>query len=328
MDHEELISSGVTDIASSLGLGDRGNLDESPPPDSIEETPPPDGADTGDTPLSPEGEQPPEGAATTETAVRQPPKSWAKETHELWAKIPPEAQAQIEHREKQMLEGLGQYKEHSELGRSIKEVVTPYMPMLHASGVDPAKAVAVLLNANYRLTTGPVEARRQAFIELGASLGLVPQQNVPQEPPAVREMRERLAKLEGSLTQREQQQYEEARTRVTSEVEVFAKDAPYFDEVADDMVPFLNAGADLKTAYDKAIYANPVTRAKELSRIQKEAGDKLKAKSSAEVSAAKRSTAANVRGHDTNRTPTESRGKLFDDSQMREDLRAIKARPH
>ena len=160
--------------------------------------------------------------------AKAPPKSWAKEQHEKWAKIPPEAQEYIELREKQMLDGIEQYKEYHAVGKTISDVIAPYRPMLAASGTDPAKAVAVLLNANYRLTTGPAEARKQAFIELGASLGLIPQQNVAQEPPAVREMRERLAKLEGSLTQREQQQFEETRTRVASEVETFSKTAPYF----------------------------------------------------------------------------------------------------
>ena len=331
MEQRELISSGVETIAAGLGLGegadDRGNLEDDPPKDEPAQ---------GDE-APPEGEEAPpaegeEGEpASAAPVAKPPPKSWAKDYHEDWGKVPPKVQEYIELREKQMLDGIEQYKEFHGLGKSIKEVVSPYMPMLQASGVDPAKAVAVLLNANYRLTQGPAESRKQAFIELGTSLGIIPPgavQGQAPEPPAVREMRERLMRLEGSLTESQQIRYEEARTRVSTEVEAFSKNAPYFEEVADDIVAFINAGCDLKTAYDKAVYANPTTRAKEIARLENEAAAKLKAKARGEVDAARRGTAANIRGRDSLRAPTEPKGKFLDEKSMLQDLHDIKSRTH
>ena len=269
----------------------------------------------------------PEGAAPVEEVVAKPvPKSWPKEMHEEWGKVPPKVQEYWETREKQMLDGLSQYKEFADVGKSLSGVIQPYIPMLRASGADPAKAVEVLLNANYRLTTGPVESRRQAFVELGAHLGLVPQQNVPQEHPQIRELRQQQEELRNALTRREQQEYEAKRTEVTSQLEAFAKDHPHLDDVADDIVAFINQGHDLQTAYDKAVYANPVTRQRELDRIQKEAKAKLIEKGKAEAAAARKATAANVTSRDTSRAPTELMGTMED--TMRQTLRNMKSRTH
>ena len=258
MDQRELISSGVSDIASSLGLGEA----KEPPIETEPETP--ETPEVTQTPQAPEGETvegdaPPE---TPEVVAKAPPKSWAKEQHEKWAQIPPEAQDYIELREKQMLDGIEQYKEYHAVGKTISDVIAPYRPMLAASGTDPAKAVAVLLNAELPAHDRPGRSpqagvhrtRRLAWphpaaeCRAGAACGA-------RDARALGQAR-RLA------DPREQQQFEETRTRVASEVESFSKTAPYFEEVAEDIVAFINSGSDLKTAYDKAVWANPVTRAK------------------------------------------------------------------
>jgi hypothetical protein len=82
----------------------------------------------------------------------------------------------------------------------------------------------------------------------------------------------------------------------------------------------------LPDAYERAIHANPVTRAKEQDRLRQETEAKLKEKAKAEVAKARSATAANVRGRDTMMTPTEPLGKIED--TMREKLREIKARAH
>lgn len=279
-----------------------------------------------DEPLETVDAQGEESAVPEEVVAKPAPKAWPKEMHEEWGKVPPKVQDYLELREKQMLDGISQYKELADVGKTMQSVIQPYIPMLRASGADPAKAVEVLLNANYRLTTGPVESRRQAFVELGAHLGLVPQQNVPQEHPQIRELRRQQEELRSALTRREQQDYEAKRGEVTSQLEAFAKDHPHLDDVADDIVAFINQGHDLQTAYDKAVYANPVTRQQELDRIQKEAKAKLIEKGKAEAAAARKATAANVTSRDTSRAPTELMGTMED--TMRSTLRNLKSRTH
>ena len=252
------------------------------------------------------------------------PKTWPKEMAEHWAKTPKEVQDYWDTREKQMLDGLEQYKEYSHVGKTLTDVMKPYTPMLRASGVDEVTAVQTLLNANYRLTTGPIESKRAAFMELGASLGLIPPQNMPQEPPQLRQMRERQEMLERTLLQNQEREFQQQKQVVTSQVESFAKDKPFFDEVADDIVAFINKGDTLETAYDKAVYANPVTRAKEIARLNKEAQDKLVAKGKQEAAQARQATAANVKSRDTGRSSTEIMGTMED--TMKEVLLKRKAR--
>ena len=57
---------------------------------------------------------------------------------------------------------------------------------------------------------------------------------------------------------------------MNNEINIFAADPahPYFDDVANDITALLRGGGakDLADAYDKAVWANPVTRAKEQAR--------------------------------------------------------------
>lgn len=327
MEQQELIESGVADIAASLGVQP---AQDEPPPEAVAA----DDAQGGEMP--PEGEapppddQPPEGEeAPPAAASAPPPGSWSKDTHEIWAKLPPEAQAQILKREEQMLDGLAQYKEHQAIGKALNDVISPYRPMIQAAGLDDAKAVAVLLQAHYRLTQGAPESRRAAYLQLGRDLGFV-QHNAPQGgqagQPVDHEARQALAAIQQQLAQLQAHEHAQLRQSVTKEFEAFAKDKPFIDDIAAEMVAFIDAGDDLQSAYDKAVWANPTTRAKEQARLQKEAEAKLKEKTRLEVERAQKAKAGNVRNRDTGRTPTEPLGRMED--TMRETLREIQARTH
>lgn len=326
MEQQDLIDTGVAEIAASLNLGGSDEK-ETPALDEPDTEAPP----ASDTPAPNEGDKPPvegeEAVAAVATEVVPPPKSWAKETHETWSKIPPEAQKYIMQREEQMLSGLAQYREYHGLGKTMNDVISPYRPMIHAAGIDEAKAVAALFSAHYRLTQGSPETRRVAYMELGRELGFAPhQEGQAQESPVDREARERLERLEQEINVSRQREHNALKQSVTKEFEEFAKDKPYIDEVANEMVAFINIGMSLQDSYDRAVYANPVTRAKEDARRQKEAEANLKANTRAAVDKARAATAANVKGRDTARTPTESRGKLLDEGQMLNDLREIRER--
>lgn len=275
-------------------------------------------------------------AEAAEVVARPAPSSWAKETHELWTKLPAEAQAQIEHREKQMLEGLSQYKEHQDFGRAMRDVTAPYKALLNSQGVDEVKAVQYFLDANYKLSQGSPEQKLAHLQKIAAAYGLSigPQEQQQQVDPALRTLEEKVNHLTSTLTERQQAQYRETVKQTTSTVNQFAseKDAsgnlkrPYFDEVADDIVGFIQLGADLESAYDKAVYANPTTRAKEVARLQKEHEANLRNKSKVEAEAARKASSTNVRGRDTRRSPTEAMGTMED--TMKETLSAIKSRAH
>tara|TARA_R110000868_G_scaffold147763_1_gene369362 strand:+ start:3051 stop:4043 length:993 start_codon:yes stop_codon:yes gene_type:complete len=282
-----------------------------------------------------------EVAADTQTEEQSPvvedsppPKSWAKETHEIWKTLTPDARKQVELREKQVLDGLSQYKEHNDFGKSMRDAFAPYKAMIQAQGVDEVKATQFLLNAHYKLSSGSPQERAAHFAQLAKSYNIdLPQGQTEQQQidPAVKSLQDELGQIRSALTQREQADLSAARNRVSSEVNAFAETAPYFDEVADDTAAFIQSGNDLKTAYDKAVWANPVTRAKEQARLFKESEAKLREKGSAEAAAAKKASSTNVRTRDTGRSPTGNVGKLFGaehEAEMRETVRKAASRTH
>lgn len=260
------------------------------------------------------------------------PKSWQKDRHESWAKIDSETQEYIELREKQMLDGIEQYKNDASFGRSMMAAVTPYKAMLAAQGLDETKAVQTLLNAHYRLTNGSSNDKANYFSQLAQHYGLdigsmtSDQTNVD---PTIKTMQDRLEQMSSVIEQGRLESKQATSVKITNLVNDFASDDkhPYFDEVADDIVAMIKAGETLESAYEKAVWANGVTRQKEISRIQAENEAAVRAKLKSEASTAKKATSTNINARDTKRSPTESAGTMQNlDGSLRETLRAIKSR--
>lgn len=306
--------SAVSDIGNDIF--ERTDAPEPEPVDEIDEAPVAPEV-TADTPVTPE---------VVETTPA--PASWAKDKHEHWAKMPKEAQEYYLVREKQMLDGLEQYKGDAGLGKQIKDVFTPYKPFLNAQGIDEVKASQYLMNAHYKLSTASPTEKLSYFTTLAEQYGIpLPgaEEKAPVDPH-VKSLHDELNALKSTVTQSQQAALNESRTKVERDVATFASDPknPYFDEVADDIVAYLNTGATLQDAYEKAVWANPVTRAKELARVQTETETKFKEKASKEVAVAKKATSTNVRSRDTGRAPTAPTGTMED--TMRETLKLIQER--
>lgn len=262
--------------------------------------------------------------------VREAPKSWAKEQHEVWKTLPPAAQDYIEHREKQMLDGIEEYKEYAHYGRELNNVISPYTPMFEQAGVDIKTGVQYLLNAQYTLQVGTpqqkeMELRRiaqQYGINLGGNAGVSDESL----DPRLEQMQNTINQLQNAMRTSQQNTLTEVRAKTQQQVNDFANDGshPYFDELADEIAIQIKAGKGLQDAYDTAVFANPVTRAKEIARIQAENNAKLREKKQLEAQKALKATSANVRTIDTTRTPTEKKGKLFSSEYDTEMLNIAK----
>jgi hypothetical protein len=149
--------------------------------------------------------------------------------------------------------------------------------------------------------------------------------------PTVRKLQEELNGIKQNLTRAQEATINQARQRVTQDVEAFASDAkhPYFDEVADDIAAMIQVGHDLESAYEKAVWANPVTRQKELARLQQEQTASIREKAMKEADIAKKAAGLNVRNRDTSRTPTGPKATMRNlDSALEESMRELKSRTH
>lgn len=266
------------------------------------------------------------------------PKTWPKEMHDHWSKTPKEVQDYWEVREKQMLDGLEQYKGDAVYGKAMRDAVTPYMALIQAQGIDAPRAVQTLLNAHYKLSVSPPSQKAQYLDYIAKQYGIDQSLRQPSQggqqtaDPRLAQLQDELHQLKQVIHSGSEQQLNAERTRISQEVNTFASDPahPYFDEVADDIIVMLKAGLPLQDAYDRAVWANPGTRAKETARLQTEAKAEADKKAREQAEAAKKAASTNIRNRDTRRTPTEQpKGTMRDlDGAMKEAMREIKARTH
>lgn len=267
-----------------------------------------------------------------EVSTRPAPSAWAKEMHEHYAKLDPAVQDYIDEREKSMFTGIAQYKEYNEFGKQMSQAIAPYRDLIQREGIDAPRAVQALMNAHKMLRESPAEQKQQYFMQLAKDYGIdLGQQEVQEQiDPTIKALMDKVSYLEGNINQRQKVERETAYKAVVSEVETFAADKahPYFDEVSDDIVILLKTGLDLKDAYEKAVWANPVTRQKEISRLQTEQEKSIREKAIAEATAAKKAASTTIRNRDTARTPTETRRATMRnlDDALRETQREINSR--
>lgn len=263
-------------------------------------------------------------ATTPDTTAKLAPKSWPKEMHDHWGKVPPEVQTYWETREKQMLDGLDQYKTDAAFTKQFRDALTPYRQTLQQLGVDELTAAKSLFQADHILRYSPPDQKRTYFEQLAKNYGIdLSQGMTPQGDPAqlsdlrVQQLEQQIQHITQTVTAQQRDAMQTARTKISHEVDAFASDPKHdlFNDCYEDIVKFITAGDSLQEAYDKAVWANPVTREKQvLTRIQTEA-EKAKERARLDGLPKNKAKSVNMRGRDTLRAPTEPLGSMEDTMQ-------------
>lgn len=331
MSEELNIEASVNDIAADLGLGGG----ESESTDTTEVT-----EQASEATETTEATTETEATETTEAAAppvtRAAPKSWAKEQHERWAKLDKDTQDYIELRERQAEEGITRYSREL---KSLNDAITPYQDVIKATGVDAPTAIKALMEAHKQMSTSDPAARAAYFAKMAKHYGIDPAMlqatQQTDEPASVKELRERTDRIEREQRQRTESEQKAFREKIASDVSAFAdaKDDkgqpkhPYFDECAEHIVALIHAGHPLEQAYEQAIWANPVTRAKENARLQSESEASLRAKAKKEAETARTASRANVNSRDTRRAPQASKAGNWEET-LETTMQEIKARTH
>lgn len=271
----------VAEIGSGLGLG--GDDDSSGGDDVEIEVTAPEKEATAEAPAAPpaaapaeapEAGTPPPPPAQAEAELI--PKTWRKELGAHWSTLPPEVRAEVHRRESDMFRGLEMYRGKAQVGERFSQAIAPFEQLLRQHNIEPLHQVRQLMNAHATLALGTVEQKHQLFAQLAKDYG-VDVTSIPIAPyvdPAVENLQRELRELQNRLTQQDSSAVDAQRQTLRAEVESFANDPshPYFDDVADDITVLIQGGRakGLQEAYDMAIWANPVTRAKEQQRLNTE----------------------------------------------------------
>lgn len=244
-------------------------------------------------------------------AIDLPP-SWKKDMQDRWGKIDADTQKYVIQREKEMHEGLEKDRGDADLGRLMRDTMTPYEALFDERDIDAPQAVKYLLQNHYALSKGTNEQKIELLNQLARSYGINTKGS--EKPDSqVTSLTQRLESVENNINASHQRTLQATTTRIETEVNAFADEHPLFDDLKDDIAKFISAGDDLDEAYERALWANPVTRVKEMDRLKQEEAKVSQKQEKLETEEAKKAQSVNVKGLDTKKSPTAKKGKMFDD---------------
>lgn len=320
----------VNEISESLvGELDSGLVDD----DQSGSAASPPSADTTKPPITEKSQGAPSDTKDPAAVLgpKAAPKSWKTEMHAEWAKMTPAQQAYVEQREEEAYKGVSAAQGEAKV---FKDVLAPFQASLQSRGHnDPVHVIRTVMTLENKLAHGTPEVKLQTIRELAKGYGVdlgaaaAPADETYRDP-ALTAVQNELNEIKGKLTAEEQGRLNRQTEQISKEIEAFATDPAhaYFNEVQLDIVTLLRGDPkmSLQDAYDRALWANPITRAKEQARLTTEAEAKIRKEAEEAAIAARKAKGTVVRGKESERVPTDPLGSI--DDTMRETMRAIKAR--
>ncbi len=228
----------------------------------------------------------------------------SKEEAAAWATTPKAVQDAFLRRTGELVEGgraeTEKYKTKAQFADAIQSVIAPHMPTIQALGVSPEVAIGELLKADQVLRHGSPEQKQAKFMQLLADYGVQLQGiEQPQIDPRLTAMQQELRQVTGKLQQFETQGERTRQQELNSQIDAFKADPSHkhFDTVRGYMGALIQAGhaPDLQSAYEQAVWANPVTRAEALA-IQQEAA---RTEADQKAKLAREAASANTRNRPT-----------------------------
>lgn len=129
-------------------------------------------------PLSAKAPAKDDAAKATEAAERaaaeagEAPRAWKPATREHWAKLPKEVREQVNSRESEITQFIGQHGAAIQHKRQFDDIVQPFMPFIAAQQSTPMKAFHGLMTTAARLTTGAPAAKAAVIAEIMDNYGV------------------------------------------------------------------------------------------------------------------------------------------------------------
>ena len=197
-----------------------------------------------------------------------------KDEAAAYATASPVLQAAFQRRIDETLSGVEQYKTDAQYGKTLQAVIAPYTDNIRAAGVTPEVAIGKLMEIEGQLRNGTPETKSQIFAQLAADYG-IQIQGTQQLDPTLQAMQQELRQVKGTLQQFQTQGEQQRQQELNSQIDAFKADQnhKHFDAVRGYMGALIQAGhaPDLQSAYEQAVWANPVTRADAIAQQQEAA---------------------------------------------------------
>lgn len=251
------------------------------------------------------------------------PASWRPEAKAEFDKLPPVIKDEVLKREEDILRGIGEYRAAANFGQAVDKAIAPYIPALRQHGLDPVRHVGELMQAHHALALGTPQQKQEMLLRIAKDYkidlpsGQQPDADSPYVDPEVKRLQDQLSQLQSvqqqlvhQHTAAQQQQIQQIRSSLTTELNTFAADPEhaFFDEVAPDMAMLIQSGraSSLKQAYDLALRMSPAALEKESLRLAAKEAAKKQVPSG--VAAAKTTAARNATGVNVKASGSGSQG--------------------
>lgn len=254
---------------------------------------------------------PPDGDVEVPGESTPAPVSWTPAAREHWASIPPEAQAEIQRRERDIQQGLQQAAGHKKVSEEYFRTVQPFQHLIQAQGSTPSQAITNLMTTAAQLTQGSpakkAEVVRNIINEYAVDItmldNLLMGQDLPDDPnaPLLNAIDERLAPINsfmGQVQETRQQQTTELNNEAAQELAEFQEShGEFYEDLREDMADLLEMAANrgrtlsMEQAYSQAAAAHP-----EIGPILQQRQAAQAGQLTAEQAEAKRAAASSIRG--------------------------------
>lgn len=202
-------------------------------------------------------------AADTGSTV-QPPAAWSADAKAKWSNIPPDIQAVIAAREAEVHKGFTRLDEDRNLGKTMRDTLSPYMATINALGATPQQAVQSLLNADHILRNGAPQQKTELFRRLSQQFGVDLSSVVagaPAPDATVTALQRQVQELTAYISTQQRDAQEYTQRTMLADIEAFRADKPHFETVRPMMAVLMQNGqaTSLQDAYDQAFRAHPTT---------------------------------------------------------------------
>lgn len=201
------------------------------------------------------------------------PDTWRPAAKEKWAAVDPVVRQEIQKREGDIAKYVAETSQSVQVAKGFEKIIEPFAPLFNQYGVNPWEHIPKLLHAHATMLFGKPEVKVQMFRQLAMDAGIdlgkmqagEPVQN-DQSLEMIRGLQREIASLKQGVTGVTTTVQEARATELEGSVLAFAQDEkhPYFWEVTDEIQHFINTKSahTLDEAYQLAIMANPLTKAK------------------------------------------------------------------
>jgi len=286
-------------------------------------------APVADPKISPAKDDPAKASApAAQTAADAPPGGWPADAKAEWSKLSPALKAAVAKREQEISDGARQW---SEQRRRYEQVLTPVAQEAQRLGMSVDQGLNALLAAHHALNRDPAGALRNLAQQYGVDLSTLagsPPANgssetvQTQQQPDIRALvHQAVQPILAPLQQRFMDEDRRAQDSSTAFVTTFATSSghEHFDAVSDDIMamiprvkaenPGMSRDQVLQEAYDRAVWANPTTRAAVRASEAAKLDEQRRAEARAHANKA-RTAASSVTGSRSGDTATEPADSL------------------